>query len=148
MVSNMRLSLCPLLVLIFLAAACDPGVQFGWEKDFERDIDGDCIEEALKTISSDVLRSRYVSGGGRGFPKGTEVIQFSYPGPRPGHYILELGLLPNGKTRYVHAWSKLGTKIPTEEQAGVAPLLYEANNAVARLCSLTFSGTQPAVGPG
>jgi hypothetical protein len=135
--------------LLFLLGGCDPGVHVGWEKDFNGKVDERCVQRALTSVSPEVKRSSYVSEGARGFPRGTEVTQFYYPDPVTHNaYTLDLAALPNGKTHYVHEWSKLGTDIPAEEQAQVMPLLQRANGAVARLCGLSFAGTQPQVGPG
>jgi hypothetical protein len=138
-----------LSVMCMLLGGCDPGVHLGWQKDFDGKVDDDCVERALRSVSPDVKRDVYVSEGGRGFPRGTEVTQFYYPDSITHNgYTLELALLPNGKTHYVHEWGKLGTEIPAEEQGQVLPLLYRANNAVARFCGLSFAGSQPEVGPG
>jgi hypothetical protein len=136
-------------ISVLLLGGCDPGVHIGWEKDFDGRIDDQCVERALKSVSPEVKRGSYVSEGSRGFPSGTTVTQFYYPDPVTHNaYMLDLAYLPNGKTHYVHDWSKLGTEIPAEEQAQVLPLLYKANNAVGRLCGLSFAGSQPQVGPG
>lgn len=138
-----------ILALSLLLGGCDPGVHVGWQKDFDGKVDDQCVERALRSVSPDVKRDTYVSDGARGFPSGTEVTQFYYPDPVTHNgYTLDLALLPNGKTHYVHEWGKLGTDIPADEQAQVMPLLYRANNAVARLCGLSFAGSQPQVGPG
>jgi hypothetical protein len=147
--ARVKLHLVPISISLVLLAGCDPGVHVGWEKDFDGRVDDVCVEKALKTVSPEVRRSSYVSNGARGFPNGTEVTQFYYPDPVSHNaYALELALLPNGKTHYIHDWSKLGTEIPASEQAQVLPLLYRANNAVARLCGLSFAGSKPEVGPG
>lgn len=108
-----------------------------------------CVERALRAVSPDVTRTGYISDGARGFPSGTNVIQFYYPDPVTHNgYMLDLALLPNGKTHYVHEWGKLGTDIRVDEQAQVLPLLVRANSEVARLCGLSFAGSTPRVGPG
>src|SRR4051812_24331679 len=138
-----------LLLLLLLLGSCDPGVHVGWEKDFDGKVDDQCVERALKSASPDVKRDTYVSDGARGFPLRTEATQFYYPDPITHNtYTLDLALLPNGKTHYVHDWGKLGTETPAEERAQVVPLLNRANNAVARQCGLSFAGTQPQVGSG
>jgi hypothetical protein len=59
-------------------------------------------------VSPDVKRTTYVSEGARGFPRGTQVTQFYYPDPITHNgYTLDLALLPNGRTHYVHEWGNL-----------------------------------------
>ena len=148
----MNLRLLPSAIAVLLLSACDPGVHVGWEKDFDGRVDDQCVERALKAVSPEVTRTTYVSEGGRGgrgFPSGTEVTQFYYPDPVTHNgYSLDLALLPNGKTHFVHRWTKIGTDIPADEQAQILPLLHRANNAVATACGLSFVGSKPAVGPG
>jgi hypothetical protein len=135
--------------MCLLLGGCDPGVHLGWQKDFDGKIDDQCIERALRSVSPDVKRGTYISEGAQGFPRGTEVTQFSYPDYVTYYsYDLELALLPNGKTHLVHEWRKLGTDIPADEQAKVLPVLHEANEAIAELCGVSFAGSQPKVGPG
>jgi hypothetical protein len=144
-----RLSFVPFSICLVLLSACDPGVHFGWEKDFDGRVEDRCIERALRSVSPGVKRDTYVSAGSRGFPNGIEVTQFYYPDPvNHQAYMLDLALLPNGKTHFVQEFSKLGTDIPADEQAQVSPLLYRANDAISRLCGLSFAGSQPKVGPG
>ena len=148
----MNLRLLPAAIAVLLVSACDPGVHVGWEKDFDGRVDDQCVERALKSVSPEVTRTTYVSEGGRGgrgFPSGTEVTQFNYPDPVTHNgYSLDLALLPNGKTHFVHQWSKIGTDIPADEQAQILPLLHRANKAVATACGLSFVGSGPEVGPG
>lgn len=135
----------------WLLAACDPGVHLAWEKDFDQPIDPRCVENALRTVVSPVDRGTWVSDGNElGFPRGVEVTQFSYSGPSDnvGWYQLNIGMLPNGNTRYEHEWGKLGTDIPPNEAAKILPLLNRANAAVARICNLSFAGTSPQQGAG
>jgi len=129
-----------LFCVLLTVGGCDRDVDLGWEKDFDGRVDDQCVERALKTVSPNVTRDTYVSEGARGFPSGTEVTHFYYPDPGTHNgYTLDLARLPNGKTHYFHTWGKLGTKIPSDEQAQVEPMLYRrANNAVARLCDLSF----------
>lgn len=130
---------------------CDPGVHVAWEKDFDTVIDGDCVEEALRTVAPDVTRTTYVDDGSgtRGFGRGITVTQFNYSDPTlAGHYSLDIGGLPSGKTHYWHGWGKLGTDVPADEQAKVLPLLNRANQAVAERCRLSFAGTSPREGAG
>jgi hypothetical protein len=143
-----KLSFAPFCVSLMLLSACDPGVHVGWEQDFDGRVDDQCIERALRSVAPEVKRDTYVSEGSRGFPKGTKVTQFFYPDAATNGYNLDLALLPNGKTHFVHEWSKLGTDIPSDEQAQVLPLLYKANSAISRLCGLSFAGSQPKIGPG
>ncbi|QIL02761.1 hypothetical protein G7078_08185 [Sphingomonas sinipercae] len=136
---------------MLLLGGCDSGVRLGWQKDFANIVDDQCVERALRSVSADVKRSTYtVEGGGRRFPRGAQVTQFYYDNAVTPHgsYTLDLGLLPNGKTRLVHDWAKLGKEIPADERAQVMPLLHRANNALARLCNLSFAGSQLEVGPG
>jgi hypothetical protein len=126
-------------------------VHIAWQEDFERPVDADCIERSLRVVAPDVRRTSYVSdgSGARGFPNGTEVTQFNYSGPTlVGFYSLDVAKLPNGRTRYWHGWGKLGTDVPDEEQAMVAPLLNRANQAVARNCGLSFEEAGPREGNG
>lgn len=144
---NHRFSTCAVASL--LLSGCDPGVHVGWEKDFDGSLDDQCIERALKTVAPDVKRGSYVSEGSRGFPRGTEVTQFHYPDPiTHNNYSVDIALLPSGETHYVHEWRKLGTDIPPNEQAQVLPLLHRANEAISRMCGLSFAGSRPEVGPG
>ena len=134
------------MLALFALAGCDPGVRMGWTKDFDGPVDTRCIENALRTVSPDVKRDTYVSEGGRGFPAGTNVTQFYYPDPVTyNSYMLDIAPLPNGKTHFVHIWTKLGTDVPPNERAQVLPLLERANNAVARICGLSFEGTDVRV---
>jgi hypothetical protein len=140
-----------LLGVLLALGGCDPGVHIAWKKDFERPVDADCIERSLRAVAPDVRRTSYVSDGlgARGFPNGTEVTQFNYSDPTLiGHYSLDVATLPDGRTRYWHGWGKLGTDVPDEEQAKVAPLLNGANQAVARNCGLSFEEAGPREGDG
>ena len=125
----------------------DPGVHIAWEKDFSRPISSDCVEDAVRTVADDVRRTSYFSDGGRfsrGFDRGVTVIQINYSDPTLlGGYSLDLGTSPNGQTHYWHGWSKIGTDVSEEEEAKVVPLLNRANEAVARLCGLSFADTSP-----
>jgi hypothetical protein len=117
-----------------------------WKKDFERPIDVDCVERSLRNVAPDVRRSRFVSegNGARGYPNGTEVIQFNYADPaQRGHVSLEIATLPAGNTRYWHGWAKLGNGVPDKDRARVIPLLNRANRAVARDCALNFDESGP-----
>ncbi len=112
-------------------------------------VDDQCVERALQSVSPKVSRTYYNSRGDRGFPSGTEVTQFNYPDPvTHNDYSLDLAILANGKTHYVHRWTKIGTEIPDAEQAKVFPLLLQANEAVESACGLPFAGSKPTVGPG
>lgn len=125
----------------------DPGVHIAWEKSFANPVSSDCVEEALRTVASDVSRSSYVSEGGefsRGFGRGATVTQFNYSDPTSyGHYSLDIGKSPDGLIHYWHGWSKIGTDVSDEEKAQVLPLLNRANEAVARRCGLSFFGSRP-----
>jgi hypothetical protein len=141
-----RLAGLPLLGLLIMG--CDPGVHIAWEKDFDGSIDYDCIESALRSVAPDVTRRTW-AGEARGFPGGIEVTQFDYRDPAMlGHYSLQVAMIANRKTRYVHEWTKLGTEVPPEEEQQVLPLLNRANAAVARQCGLSFSGVRPKEGAG
>jgi hypothetical protein len=141
--------LLPFAIAVVLLSACDYGVHVGWEHDFDGRVDDQCVERALKSVSPEVTRTAYVSDGDRGFPSGTQVVQFNYPDPTTHNgYSLDLALLPSGKTHYVHRWSKIGTDIPPDEQAQVLPLMQRANETVGSMCALSFAGSQPKVGPG
>ena len=134
-----------------LLGGCDPGVHIAWEKDFDGPVDYGCIEEALRTIDPEVHRSTWASDGNDpwDFPRGTVVTQFYYSDPTfIGGYQLNVAKLPNGKTRYVHQWGKVGTDIPAEEGQKVLPLLNRANEAVATTCGLSFAGIKPVEGDG
>jgi len=123
----------------------------GWEKDFDQPIDPICVERALRTVAPNVGRTTWIDdqNDSRGFPRGTEVTQFIYSDPTfIGSYQLNLGRLPNGKTHYDHEWGKLGTDIPADEMTKVLPLLNRANDAVAKMCNLSFEGTEPRQGRG
>jgi hypothetical protein len=138
-----------LLVSAAALTGCDPGVHVAWERDFDRAINGDCVEQALRTVAPDVTRTTYVDDGNgtRGFGRGITVTQFNYSDPTLiGHYSLDIARLPNGKTHYWHGWGKLGIDVPDEEQAKVVPLLNRANQAVAQRCGLSFAGTSPREG--
>ena len=64
-------------------------------EDFDGQVDDQCVERALKSVSPEITRTTYVSDGGRGFPSGTEVTQFNYPDPVTHNgYSLDLALLP------------------------------------------------------
>jgi hypothetical protein len=146
---KMKARLLTSAIAALLLSACDPGVHLGWQKDFNGRVDDQCVEGALQSVSPEVSRTTYVSQGSRGFPRGTEVTQFNYLDPVTHNgYSLDLANLTNGKTHYVHQWSKLGTEIPDAEQAQVLPLLLRANEAVASACGLSFAGSKPMVGPG
>ena len=141
------------VALLFVALPLgDPGVHIAWEKDFTRPISSDCVEDALRTVAADVRRTSYVSDGGRfsrGFDRGTTVTQFNYSDPTSlGGYSLDVGASPNGLTHYWHGWSKIGTDVSDEEKAQVVPLLNRANEAVARRCDLSFTGSRPQQGDG
>ena len=145
----MKLRALCIAVPLFLLSSCDPGVDFGYAQDFAQPIDEQCVERALRSVAPEVKRDSYVSEGARGFPRGTEVTQFFYPDPIFYYgYSLDIARLPNGKTHYVHVWSKLGTDVPAEERAKVLLLLNRANSAVARQCGLSFVGSQPEIGRG
>ncbi len=145
----MSLRLPPLIFSALLLSACDPGVHVGWERDFDGPVDKECVRQALTSVSPEVTRDTYVSEGHRGFPSGTEVTQFNYPDPvTHNSYSLDLALLPSGKTHYVHRWTKIGTEIPPDEQAQILPILRRANEAIASLCGLSFTGSEPEIGPG
>jgi hypothetical protein len=126
-------------------------VHVAWEKDFDGAIDPDCVEQALRAVAPDPTRTTYVDDGRstRGFAQGVTVTQFNYSDPTSvGHYSLDMGPLPNGKTHYWHGWGKLGTDVPADEQARVVPLLNRANQVVAQRCGLSFAGTSPREGAG
>ena len=145
----MKVRLLTAAIAALLLTACDPGIHVGWEKDFNGRVDDQCVERALRIVSPEVSRTTYVSEGSRGFPRGTEVTQFNYPDPvTHNSYSLDLALLANGKTHYVHQWHKIGTEISDAEQAQVLPLLLRANEAVASACGLSFAGSRPKVGKG
>src|SRR5438309_785354 len=144
--------ICRTLVFCLTAgflASCDPGVHFAWEKDFDQPIDATCVQSALRTVVPDVTRTTWVDvqKAARGFPRGTEVTQFNYSDPSfIGGYQLNIARLPNGKTHYDNEWGKLGTDIPSDEISKILPLLNRANNAVAKMCNLSFEGAEPKQG--
>jgi hypothetical protein len=138
-----------LLVSFLALAACEPGVHLSWDKDFEKPIDPRCVEQALLTVVPRVERTTYVSDGHQGMPAGIEVTQLSYlDTTRRGNYFVDLAKLPDGRTRFHHEWGKIGTAIDSAEQQRVLPLLNRANDAIARQCQLSFSGTQLQSGKG
>ena len=146
---NRFITVFPLSVAAIALGGCDPGVNIAWQKQFDKQIDPSCIASALRAVSSSVHRDTYISGGDRGFPKGTEVTQFGYSDPAGrGYYNLDVALVAGGKTNYWHGWSKLGTDVPTKERARVLPLLFKANRAVASMCGLSFDDVIPEQGDG
>jgi hypothetical protein len=50
-----------LLVCASALMGCDPGVHVAWERDFDSAINGDCVEQALRTVAPDVTRTTYVA---------------------------------------------------------------------------------------
>jgi hypothetical protein len=137
--------------LIAGLAGCDPGVHVAWQKDFGGTVDYHCIEQALRAVAPDVKRSSYQSDGSgpRGFERGITVTQFNYPDPSLlGGYTLDVAVQPNGSTHYWHGWTKIGTKVPVDEQQRIVPFLVRANRSVEQQCDLSFSGTGPEVGDG
>jgi len=129
--------------------ACDPGVHIAWQKQFNKQVDPTCIASALKSVSFKVDRGTYISGGGRGFPKGTQVTQFGYSaGADRDYYNVDIAPVAGGKTNYWHGWSKIGTSIPPDERARILPPLYRANRAVAAACGLSFDDVIPEQGDG
>jgi len=100
-------------------AGCDPGVHFGYEKDFNGSLDYNCIGHALRSVAPDVSRTTWVDPDrdNDGFPRGTVVTQFNYSDPSlHGTYMLNVARLGNGWTHYEHIWSKLGTDVAQEER--------------------------------
>ena len=121
------------------------------KKDFSVAVDYDCIEQALRAVAPDVRRSSYVPDamGPRGFERGITVTQFNYGDPSfRGGYTLDVAVQSDGNTHYWHEWSKIGTKIPPEEQRAIVPLLLRANRSVERKCGLSFTGIVPEIGDG
>ncbi len=120
-----------------------------WKKDFERPVDVDCVERSLRNVAPEVRRGSYVSegSGARGYPKGSEVVQFNYVDPTLiGHFSLVVATLRDGHTRYWHGWEKLGNGVADEDRARVILLLNRANQAVARDCTLSFEEAGPHEG--
>lgn len=149
----MRHALAAILVSVPLVG-CYPGepiVHVAYQRDFNKNIDFGCINEALGAVASGVRRYTYQSSGDgpKGFLRGTVVTYFTYKDPsRVGDYSLYVAVQPSGITHYWHQWSKTGTRVDAAEKDAALPLLTQADQSVARFCGLSFSDSTPLVGGG
>lgn len=132
--------------LALAVAACEPGVQLGWDIETDRRIDRQCVYQALNTVAPHVKQWSYVSDGDNGMPARVQVIQFVYARTKPeGTFLVEVADLPGDGTRIHHSWAKIGRSISKQEKIVVEPVLRHANEAIAEACDLSFRSDGPSV---
>ena len=100
----------------FLLSACDPEVQIGWYQDFDKSIDPICVKGVLTTIDPKVSQHGPNKNDGISYyPSESIITSFIYLQASNADYI-GIGQLSDGRTRYVHTWSRIGTSMTSQER--------------------------------
>ncbi|WP_277978881.1 hypothetical protein [Sphingomonas phyllosphaerae] len=143
-----------LLVSLTTLSGCDPGVHVAWKDTFQRQIDRNCIEDAVKSVAGKTTHSYYESEG-EDFPHGVKVYQIMYEQPfndMNPHLAAGCGIdiapLRDGSMGYIHRWGKLGTTISSAEMNYVTLVMTKVNAAVARRCGVAVGNGNPVQGKG
>lgn len=138
---NRRRCGCAALLVL---ASCDPGVRIGWYQDVNQRIDPVCIRDSLKTIVGDVnsAEDNEVSGGISYYPNGSRVTSFTYLETSTADYI-GVAKLPNGQTRYIHRWGRIGTSMSPTERARAEARMKNVDAALARRCGFLLTKGVP-----